>query len=213
MLFVLNLIQIAINPKLTVMKKSILLSTVLVLMFSFLLSNNQLLAQDSKHIVGVGVGRVAYGDNILYVNTAVGDDWFKYSNDIILNLSYNYKVFPYFRIGSYFEFESATLESDIVKGIKGSRFDFGAQWFGEYPETKLRLQLGGYFAFSVLSNEVWKESVKGINYGIMAGPCYHFGKVSVALHVHAGMSPYFGEVIEDVDILAPKVFLKVFYNL
>lgn len=213
MLFDLILIQIAINPKLTVMKKSFLLSISLTLMFSFLLRNNQLLAQDSKHLFGIGVGRVAYGDNIMYVNTAAGDDWFKYTQDVILNFSYNYRIFPYFRVGSYFEYESATLENDTHKGLKGSRFDFGAQWLGEYPETKLRLQLGGYFAFSILSNDAWNESLKGMNYGIMAGPCYQFGKFSVALHVHAGMSPYFGDVIENVDILAPKVFLKLFYNL
>lgn len=169
-------------------------------------------AQESKHVVGIGFGRVAYSDDIVYVSTGSGV-WFKYNKDVIFNLNYAYKVYPYFRIGGYFEYESAEMESDLLKNTKGSRFDIGGQWLGEYPKTKLRAQLGGYFAFSVLSNELWDKTLKGINYGIMAGPCYDFGKISISLHVHAGMSPYFGDEPEDVDVLAPKVFLKIYYTL
>lgn len=196
------------------MKKLIIFSITLSVLIFLQPTANHLLAQDSKHVFGFGIGRVAYNDNIVYVNSSIGDDWFKYGQDVILNFSYAYKVYPYFRIGGFFEYERATLENDIVKDIKGSKFDFGVHWLGEYPSTKLRLQLGGYFAFSVLSNELWDKSVKGISYGIMGGPCYSFGKIDIALHVHAGMSPYFGDNDpEDVDILAPKVLLKVFYTL
>lgn len=185
---------------------------ILLLMFSQTLIWH-LDAQESKHVFGIGIGRVAYSDNIIYVNTSAGDVWFKYSQDVVLNINYAYKVYPYFRVGSYFEYEKAEMKNDLVSGVKGSRFDIGTQWLGEYPDKKFRLQLGGYFAFSVLSNDQWNESVKGINYGIMGGPCYDAGKFSIALHVHAGMSPYFGNNPEDVDILAPKVFLKIYYTL
>ena len=175
---------------------------------------NRINAQESKHVFGFGIGRVAYNDDIVYANTSVGDYWFKYNQDIILNFNYAYKVFPYFRIGGYFEYEKAKMESNTLGEVEGSRFDLGLHYLAEYPgDSKLRLQLGGYFAFSVLSNELWDESIKGLSYGIMGGPCLYAGKFSIALHVHAGMSPYFGDEPENVDILAPKVLLKFYYNL
>ncbi len=174
----------------------------------------ELRAQESNHVFGFGIGKVAFSGDIVHVESSIDDSWFKYKNDITLNASYAYRVFPYFRIGGYFEYEKATLSDDLLGDVKGSRIDFGMQWLGEYPaESKFKAQLGGYFGFSMLSNELWDETPKGMSYGIMVGPCYSFGKISIALHAHAGLSNYFGDVIENANILAPRVYLKVFYNL
>ena len=175
------------------MKKSIFLSLLVLLLVSLQLTTKQLSAQeDSKHVFGIGIGKVAYSGNIVHVEAANDDFWLKYDNDITLNTSYGYKVFPYFQIGGYFEYEKATFSSDDFTGtVKGSRIDIGMQWLGEYPaESKFKVQLGGYFGFSTLSNSDWNETPKCMSYGIMAGPCYNTGKITVALHVHAGLSNY-----------------------
>ncbi|RPH34080.1 MAG: hypothetical protein EHM93_02660 [Bacteroidales bacterium] len=196
------------------MKKSILFSFSVLLLFSFLLTSERILSQESNHVFGVGIGKIAYSDDIVHVEVANDDFWLKYKSDITLNASYAYKVFPYFRIGGYFEYEKSTLSDDFLGDSKGSRIDLGIQWLGEYPaESNFRVQLGGYFGYSMLSNKDWDETPKGMSYGIMAGPCYNAGKISVALHVHAGLSNYFGDQVENVNNLAPRVYIKVFYNL
>ncbi len=198
------------------MKKSIIFSLLFLLLVSLQLIPKQLSAQEeSKHVFGIGIGKVAYSGNIVHIEAVNDDFWLKYDNDITLHASYGYKVFPYFQIGGYFEFERATFSSeDFIGNIKGSRIDIGMQWLGEYPaESKFKVQLGGYIGFSMLSNSNWDETPKGMNYGIMAGPCYNTGKITVALHVHAGLSNYFGDVIENANVLAPRVYIKVFYNL
>lgn len=197
------------------MKKTRLLIVSLILVSTILFSSKQTAAQETNHVFSIGIGKVAYSDNIVHVESSFDDFWLKYKNDITLNASYGYRVFPYFQIGGYFEFEKSTFGSeDFVGELKGSRIDFGMQWLGEYPaESKFKVQLGGYMGFSMLSNSDWDETPKGMNYGIMAGPCYNTGKIAVALHVHAGLSNYFGDVIENANILAPRVYLKVFYNL
>ncbi len=196
------------------MKKSNVLLGSLILAIAFVASSKPILAQETNHIFCFGIGKAAFSDDIVHIEAGGNDFWMKYKSDITLNASYAYKVFPYFNIGGYFEYENSTLTDDFYGDIKGSRVDFGGQWLGEYPsESQFKMQLGGYFGFSMLSNEDWDEKPKGMNYGIMAGPCYNVGKVSIALHVHAGLSNYFGDTVENVNNLVPRVYLKVFYNL
>ncbi len=196
------------------MKKSKVLIVSLILVIAFFSTSKPIIAQESNHVFGLGIGKAAFSDDIVHIEAGGDDFWMKYKSDITFNASYAYKVFPYFRIGGYFEFENSTLTDDYYGEVKGTRIDFGGQWLSEYPaESKLKIQLGGYFGFSMLSNEDWDEKPKGMNYGIMAGPSYNVGKVTVAFHVHAGLSNYFGDKVENVNNLVPRVFFKVFYNL
>lgn len=197
------------------MKKTRLIIVSLFLVTLIFVSSKPTFAQETNHVFSIGLGKVAYSDNIVHVESSVDDFWLKYESDITLNAAYGYKVFPYFQIGGYFEFEKSKFSSeDYLGDFKSTRIDIGMQWLGEYPaDSKFKAQLGGYFGFSMLSNDDWDEKPKGMNYGIMAGPCYNVGKITVALHVHAGLSNYFGDKIENVNNLAPRVYLKLFYNL
>ena len=162
--------------------------------------------QEQKNIVGFGIGyvpsREAYVDAPPYI-------WLKINASPVFEVFYS-RQFQEGRLGSYAEFQSATL---TAADANVSRYNIGLNWISQYPKTSLQVELGGYFGYGFLKADGWDQSLYGTDYGIIVGPAYEKDNFGIALHAQFGFGYYTSSGVPDeVDFSMPRYILKVYYK-
>ena len=132
----------------------------------------------------------------------------------VANIFYARQVTESFRIGSFFEWEQVNF-TDVYSPEKRNfqRFNFGFNWLGQFPKTKLHLQLGGYFGYGILKATNWDDP-KGVDLGLIAGPAFETDHLGLALHLQGGHAWYESTGSPSgVMLYTPKILLKIYYKM
>jgi hypothetical protein len=169
----------------------------------------------AKNIFGFSFGFSPGKKSGFYVGGDV-DTWPDKKFSPVVNLFYARQVSETFRIGSYFEYENSKFDIRYLEDQKASRYNIGINWLGQYPKTKLHIQLGGYFGGGFVNSKMdgWEKALWGFDLGIIAGPAYEFRNMGFALQGHTGLGAYQGSSQPNVVILMlPKILFKVYYKL
>jgi hypothetical protein len=179
----------------------------------FLVYTTLLTGQDQpKNIFGISGG----------ISPAILDYYFDDPYDFWVNgelspigqVFYARQVRESFRIGGYLEYEKAKFSTDTQTGnYNFKRYNIGINWLGQFPKTKLHLQLGGYTGYGFLTAEDW-DNLKGIDLGILVGPAYESGHYGIALHLQRGYAWYESDGSPaGVMMYIPRYLLKIYYKL
>jgi len=163
--------------------------------------------QKQKNIIGVGAGfspeREAYVNAPPYI-------WVGLNSSPVFQVFYARQLLEAVRLGSYFEYQNATLKNI---NSKVSRYNVGFNWLCQYPNTSFHAQLGGYFGYGSLKADNWDQALSGTDYGIMIGPAYEKDNFGIALHFQCGFGYYTSSgVPNEVDFSIPRFMLKVYYK-
>jgi hypothetical protein len=173
-----------------------------------------LFGQQGTHILGLGMGLIPKSEKNIWLENESLSLWVERETSPLLELSYYYRVCPYFQFGSFFELENlrfSVLSDDVEKA---THWNFGFQWLGRYPDNEIFWQMGGYVSYGGFSMKEWGYKAKGINMGLITGPGYEKGKLGVAFHVHAGFGWYpITDDAEEFDLYDIKLLFKIYYKL
>jgi hypothetical protein len=166
--------------------------------------------QEPKNIMGLGAGISPGRDYCIYFGEPV-DEWAGKSSSPVFQFFYARQVREAVRLGGYVEYEHAVINNLYnYNDMKASRYNIGFNWLAQYPNKSLHLQLGGYFGYGFIKSGNLDKSLSGIDFGIMAGPAYEEGNLGIALHIQSGFGWYSSSDIKDLDLLMPKILLKVY---
>jgi len=189
------------------MKKNIIFLLVL------FLSCNFIIAQQSKQSAGFSIGYALPYDNSIYVDNGEYTTWPDHTGNTFVNLFYEYRFLPYFKAGVHFEYEKSKFNDFYFDESSATRYVIGLHWIGQWPQSPLHAELGGYFNTGFISQENFEHNPNGIEYGIIAGPALDIDKFTIALHIQPGMSYFFSSQLpKAVLIFYPRLLFKVGYN-
>jgi hypothetical protein len=100
--------------------------------------------QELKNIIGFGVGycppKQAYIDAPPYI-------WVGFKASPVFDFFYERQVSDDMRLGGYFDYQNASFQDF---NAKATRLNIGLNWLGEYPNTPIHAELGGYFGYGSL---------------------------------------------------------------
>ncbi len=194
------------------MKKK-LLNGILCLLCLMLTLNPIAQGQEQKNIIGFGAGISPGKDYCIWFGDPV-DEWAGKNASPVIQIFYARQVLESFRLGSYFEYESATFNNLYnYTDMKASRVNVGINWLSQFPNSAFHAQLGGYMGFGFISSDQLDQNVNGLDFGIMIGPAYEKDNFGIALHFQSGLGWYSSSSLDDLDLLMPKIILKVYYKL
>ncbi|MGD0583941.1 MAG: hypothetical protein ABR974_13470 [Bacteroidales bacterium] len=182
----------------------------LICLFSFIIMLNLIVqGQGKKNIVGIGVGVSPTYENAVWIGSPI-NTWVTKNVSPVFQVFYARQVLEAVRLGSYFEYENATLGST---NIKASRYNVGLNWLAQYPNTAFHAQLGGYVGYGYVTSSNWDQSLYGSDIGIMVGPAFEKGNIGIALHLQYGKAYYTSSGAPDeVGLAIPRILLKVYYK-
>ena len=155
-------------------------------------------------------------ENSVYIDLDQYSTWPDNQASPAFNLFYEYQVSPFFKLGAHIDFEKSKLNDDypFEEGFKSNRFAFGLHWIGQYPQKPLQAELGGFLNMGFATCEQWDANMKGLEYGIIAGPAYSFGQIKIALHIQPTYSWLFSnDMPEAVLLMYPRIMCKLHYTL
>jgi hypothetical protein len=168
--------------------------------------------QDHKNIIGFGAGISPGRDYCIYFGGPVYD-WAGKNASPVFQVFYARQVLQAVRLGGYIEYESATINNLYnFADMKASRFNIGINWLAQYPNKAFHAQLGGYVGCGSIIASDLDQALDGIDFGIMIGPAYEKDNLGIALHIQSGLGWYSSSDLEDLDVLMPKILLKVYYK-
>jgi hypothetical protein len=182
-------------------KKKIL--CILCLMLTFSIYGQD---QEKRNIIGVAAGYCPGRD--VWIGNPI-NIWLDINASPILHLFYTRQVIHSVRLGTYFEYENATIKST---NDKASRYNAGLTWLAQYPDKPLHAQLGGYFGYGFVKADIWDQTVSGIDYGIMIGPAYEKNNFGIAFHLQTGFSYYTSTGTPDEVSYSKGRFLVKIYH-
>jgi hypothetical protein len=185
----------------------------IILCFLFITASCILNGQDqSRNIFGVSGGFAPAIMDIYFDDPF--DFWPNRELSPVANIFYARQVRESFRIGSYFEWEQVNFTAGLSPEKHNfERFNIGINWLGQFPKTKLHLQLGGYLGYGILKATDWDDP-KGFDVGFIAGPAFETNHLGLALHVQSGHAWYesTGSPL-GVMLYTPKYLLKIYYKM
>jgi hypothetical protein len=185
----------------------------IILLLILFLPGNFMNAQELKQSAGFSIGYAVPYDNSIYVDNGAYTTWPDHTGNSVVNLFYEYRFLPYFKAGVHFEYEKSKFSDFYLDESTASRYAFGFHWIGQYPQTPLHGELGGYFNTGIITQENFEHNPKGIEYGIIAGPAMELDKFTIAFHAQAGMSYFFSSQLpKAVLIFYPRFIFKIGYN-
>ncbi len=163
-----------------------------------------------KNLVGISYGIVpAVGQ--MYFGSPY-DIWPKRDQSNVYQIFYSRQVYSAIRIGAYIEYERVRFTanpSPVIHNIL--RRNIGVNLLGQFPQTPLHVQLGGYLGGGSLNADQWSK-LTGIDFGFIAGPAYEKGQYGIALHVQTGFANYTSTgTPADVKLFNPKIMFKFYY--
>lgn len=168
--------------------------------------------QNTDYNIGASIGIIPEKENGLYLGEEL-DYWPDRETTLVYGLSVDRNLTKNFRVGVFTELERTEFEEWYVGRQYITRWVTGSFWLGQFPDTKLKAQLGGFFDFGIIAGEEF-DTMTGIDMGMIAGPALDLGAVEIAIHVHAGLGYFWSDSDpEDVLLPLPKIFLKIGYNL
>ena len=188
------------------------MKTIISLCALCMMTANWLFGQEQpKNLVGISYGIVpAIG--VMYFGSPYSI-WPNRDQSNVYQIFYARQVHSAIRIGAYFEYERVRFNSNpnlIIYNIL--RRNIGVNILGQFPQTPLHLQLGGYLGGGSLNADQWSE-LAGIDFGFIAGPAYEIGKYGFALHVQTGYANYSSSGNPaDVKLFNPKILFKFYYR-
>ena len=169
--------------------------------------------QEQKNIIGFGAGISPRYDYSVWIGDPV-NIWATKNSSSVFQFFYARQVLEAVRLGGYFEYESATFTAYSSYDSKASRYNIGANWLAQYPNSDFHIQLGGYIGYGSIKASDWDQSVYGTDIGIMVGPAYEKGNYGIALHVQYGKGYYTSSgTPTEVGFAVPRYLLKVYYKL
>jgi hypothetical protein len=169
--------------------------------------------QEPKNIIGFGAGISPEYDNSIWIGDPV-NVWATKKTSPVFQFFYARQVLEAVRLGLYFEYESATFTIYNSDDSKASRYNFGANWLAQYPNSAFHMQLGGYIGYGFIKASNWDQSVNGTDIGIMVGPAYEKDNYGIALHVQYGKGYYTSSGIPtEVGLSLPRCLLKIYYKI
>ena len=185
-----------------------------ILCICYLMLTMNLLAQreSSKNIVGFGAGISPYYESAIWIGNPA-NSWATKNTSPVIQVFYARQLLEGVRLGSYFEYENATIRLFNSSDYKASRYNVGINWLAQYPNSAFHVQLGGYIGYGFVEASDWSQSLYGSDVGIMVGPAYEKNHIGVALHVQYGKAYYTSSGSPDeVGLAIPKLLLKVYYK-
>lgn len=204
------------------------------LCFVYLMLNLGLSAQvqEGKNIIGFGAGISPAKDYSIWIGDPI-DVWANKNASPVIQIFYARQVLPAVRLGTYFEYETATCNFNYSYNdgdyyynysikAKATRYNVGINWLSQYPKTPFHAQFGGYAGYGLVSSSNFgqamsgasSQNLSGIDFGIMAGPAYEQNNIGIAFHVQSGFGWYHSnESLKDLLLVMPKFILKVYYIL
>lgn len=167
-----------------------------------------------RNIAGFGTTYVPYLKHGMYFDDPF--DFFPNQEpSVFIRLFYARKVNETLRLGGYIE-AAAMNEFTDQTGVSPHSFakrTLGIDWVAKYPLTRLHLQLGGYFGYSILKANNW-DKLQGIDFGMLAGPGYETRHFGVSVMVKAGFAPYSSKgTPEGILMYAPGILFQVYGKL
>jgi hypothetical protein len=169
--------------------------------------------QERKNIIGFGIGISPESENSIWIGDPV-NVWATKKTSPVFQFFYARQVLEAVRLGGYLEYESATFNIYNSDESKASRYNIGANWLAQYPNSTFHMQLGGYIGYGFISGSDWDQSVYGTDVGIMVGPAYEKDNLGIALHVQYGKGYYTSSGIPvEIGLSLPRCLLKVYYKL
>jgi hypothetical protein len=193
------------------MRKSLYLPLIM-LFLSFISA----FSQDNKHIVGISTGTSMPWENSIYIDYDQYTTWPDSKMNPNLSVFYEYQLSPYFKVGSHIDYEKTKLEITYPfdENITTKRVALGLHWIGQFPNKTAHVELGGFSNVAFLTSEDWDANMKGIEYGIIVGPAFSFGRFKIALHFQPTFSFLFSnDLPENVLLMYPRMMCKLHYAL
>jgi len=171
----------------------------------------QIGCQENRHILGIGTGIIPAKDASIWVDVPV-NIWADRRPSAVFDLSYYYRVSPYFQFGSFLGLEMTRYRIVSSETEKADLWSAGLHWLGRYPNSMICWQMGGYLSYGILIPELWDDNPTGVDMGLITGPSYEKGNLGIALHVHVGFGWYpGGDEPDELDLYDPKLILKFTY--
>lgn len=175
------------------------------------ISTSDLSAKRGTFYSGFSVGVIPAGHESVWLDSDI-NRWADREPSFIYAINGGYRLSGYSKAGIYFEHELANIELEGAGKESLSRLTGGLQWMGNYPDTPIQWQFGGYSGIGVASYSEGTAKFFGQDNGIITGPAYEKDKLGIALHLHAGFGWYSGNDIPDgISVHDPRIFLKAYY--
>ena len=166
--------------------------------------------QHNRNMAGFSIEYFPYMSQGIYFDDPF-DFWPNNEPFLMYQLFYARQVTESFRIGGYVEKGSNRFSDQSGSGTKSFRRNtIGVNWLGQFPKTRLHLQLGGYFGYELIKAQNW-DNLTGPDFGMIAGPAFETGSFGVALHLQSGFSPNKSSgTPEGILLYTPRVLLKIY---
>ncbi len=173
---------------------------------------NTLKAQEGKHTFGLSYN-VEKDESSIYLNEP-NNVWAELQPSLGMQLFYYYNLNTYMKFGSYLEMTKAKIETYRTSNYDASRWNFGVQCLGKYPDWYVFIQGGAYVSAAIANSDQWDDSFSGLDYGIILGPAAEYKGFGIALHVHAGYSILNSYGSEPVKMWLHdrRLYLKLYYT-
>lgn len=167
-------------------------------------------ANDNQNMAGIGVTFTPYMNAGLYFD----EPWVFWPDNepsIFPRLFYARKLNETLRLGIYLEYGKNKFSDNNRDEVHSfSRNVIGIDWLAKYPASKLHLQLGGYFGAGMITADNW-DNLKGIDFGLLAGPAFESGHIGASLQVKAGFAPFFSDGTPNTVLMhTPGILFKVY---
>jgi len=164
----------------------------------------------SRNIAGFGVNMVPSMGNGLYFGDPF--DFFPTNEmSVFPRIFYARQLNESLRLGCYIETgKNKFSEKDSDEIHSFNRSLVGIDWLAKYPATKLHMQLGGYFGAGMIKADNW-DNLKGIDFGLLAGPAFESGPIGIAVQLKAGFAPFYSDGSPEVVLMyTPGVLFKIY---
>lgn len=170
------------------------------------------LGQDSpkKNRIGAGVTYTPYMKNGIYFNDPF-DFWPNQEKSAFPRIFYGRDLNEHLNLGAYLETGACRFTDQTGDSAHSFRRNIiGLEWTARYPNTRLHLELGGYFGYGYITANHW-DNLKGADFGLLAGPAFESRFIGISVKMKAGFSPFVSDGIpEGVLLLTPGVLIEVF---
>lgn len=190
------------------MKNLSVLVVVLSLMTSCMSTSAQ--TNDNRNLAGTGITFTPYMGAGLYFDEP-SSFWPDNEPSIFTRLFYARRLNETLRLGIYLEHGKNRFSDNNRDEVYSFRRNvIGIDWLAKYPATKLHMQAGGYFGAGLIKADNW-DNLKGIDFGLLAGPAFESGHIGVAVQVKAGFAPFFADGVPNTVLMhTPGVLFRVY---
>lgn len=187
-----------------------MLTFILVSFLAVVFSNAQAQDNNYRNMAGFGITMTPFMNAGLYFD----EPWVFWPDNepsIFPRLFYARQLNETLRLGIYLEHGKNKFSDNNRNEVHSfSRNVIGIDWLARYPATKLHLQLGGYFGAGIISAQNW-DNLKGIDFGLLAGPGYESGRIGASVQIKAGFAPFFSDGTPNTVLMhTPGALIKIY---